>query len=171
MKTKQNLSNGCNISSICCKNSIVWSFFIVLAQMSLYNSVQTKTSKLSDHVHNFMMISPMLFRWHNKSIESNLRWAHRFRKWLVAYSTASHYLNQCLVNWTDRQNISVNFWCLFLFVCLFCFVLIYQNTKTKIHPRKSISWCRLQNGDHFGPWRYDLKWGNGKILNPFIQVF
>ena len=134
--------------------------------MSLYNSVQAKTSKLSDHVRNFMMISPMLFRWHNKSIESNRRWAHRFRKWLVAYSTASHYLKQCLVNWTDRQKFSD--FLVLVFVCLFvCFVLFYQNTKTKIHPRKSISWCRLRNGDHFGPWRDDLKWGKWKDFESF----
>ena len=138
MKTQQNLSNGCNISSICCKNSILWSFFIVLAQMSLYNSVQTKTSKLSDHVHNFMMISPMLFRWHNKSIESNRRWAHRFRKWLVAYSTASHYLNQCLVNWTDRQTFRWIFGaCFCLFVCFVLFWFIKIQKQKFIHENPS----------------------------------
>ena len=135
--------------------------------MSLYNSVQAKTSKLSDHVRNFIMISPMLFRWYNKSMESNRRWAHRFRKWFVAYSTTSHYLNQWLVNWTYRHKIQWFFLCLFLFVCLFCFVLFYQKTKTKIHPRKSISWCRLRNGDHFGPWRDDLKWVKWKDFESF----
>ena len=134
--------------------------------MSLYNSVQAKTSKLSDHVRNFTIISPTLFRWHNKSIEYNRRLAHRFRKWLVAYSTASHYLNQCLVNWTDRHKIQWFF--VLVFVCLFvCFVLFYQNTKTNIHPRKSISWCRLRNGDHFGPSREDLKWGKWKDFESF----
>ena len=52
---------------------------IVKAKMSQHNSSQAKTQKLSHNVRNLMAISPMLFRWHNTSIESNRRWVHRFR--------------------------------------------------------------------------------------------
>ena len=139
---------------------------IALAQMLLHNSVQAETSKLSGHVRNFMMISPMLFRWRNKSIESYRRWAHRLRKWLVAYSTASHYLNQCLINWTDRHKIQ---WFFCLFFVLFCFIKYKnKNSSTKIHLKMSpAKWRPFWS---MAPWRDDLKWGNGKILNPFIQV-
>ena len=36
---------------------------------------------------------------------------HEFRKWLVAYSAPSHYLNQCwvIVNWTLRDKLPRNF--------------------------------------------------------------
>ena len=55
---------------------------------------------------------------------------HWLRKWLVAYSAPSHYLNQCWVffNWTLRNKIR---W------------IFIQNTK-----RKCIWKCRLWNGGH-----------------------
>ena len=36
---------------------------------------------------------------------------HWFRKWLVAYSASTHYLNQCwfTVNWTLRNKLQPNF--------------------------------------------------------------
>ena len=118
-----------------------------------------------------MMISPMLFRWHNKSIESNRRWAHSFRKWLVAYSTASHYLNKCLVYCSNRHKSKWFVCACFFFFLFFFFVFFWggelSKYKTKINPRKSISRCRLRNGDHFGPWRDDLKWGKWKDFDSF----
>ena len=36
---------------------------------------------------------------------------HRFRKWIVAWTAPSHYLNQCwnIVNWTLRNKLQWNF--------------------------------------------------------------
>ena len=48
-----------------------------------------------------------------RSSDAYMRWwsnHHWFRKWLVAWSTPSHYLNQCwnIVNWTPRNKLQWN---------------------------------------------------------------
>ena len=159
MKTEQNLPNGCNISSICCKNFIVWSFLLywhrcryIILFRPRHQSYRTMCGILwwSVQCYSDDITNPLsLIVW----------WAHRFRKWLVAYSTASHYLNQRLVNWTDRQKFS--YFLVLVFVCLIvCFILSKyknKNSSTKIHlmmsPAKWRPFWSMARWFKMGKWK------------------
>ena len=80
----------------------------VLATYNPMPSATTELTKLGMDFSNFLrLLTHLPLVPHICISELGQHW---FRKWLVAYSAPSHYLNQCclIVNWTIQWNFNQN---------------------------------------------------------------
>ena len=112
---------------------ILWYLIILISNSS--------TPKTNRYFSNCDLTHPPLVP-HMCVSESGQHW---FRKWLVAYSAPSHYLNQCriIVNWTLRNKFQWN---------------CNRNTNKTFRSIKYIWKYRLRNGGHFVRWDGIILW-------------